>query len=408
MRILILVGAAVLLASCGNDLVEANKVDANKPVTETPVAAKTANSVTFSAELQASSGVAVTTVSEKTLPELVHATARLTADENHTWRVGAVAEGRIEHVQANPGDVVKKGQLLAQMHSHDIHESRALYKRAKADLARAEGTAKYQEGVRDRAKRLLDLRAGSVAQLEQAETAFKNSQTDVRNAGFEVDRTEAHLTEVLGIPAEETDIPRGPDGADNDFIPVKAPADGVVLARNVTLGTVVTPSNDLFVLTDLSTLWAIAEVNEEFLGTLRIGMPVNVSVQAYPGQPFQGRISKVGEELDPNTRTIKVRIDLSNPKGRLKPEMYADAEIQVGRGGPALTLPSEAVQDLRGESVVFVRVAADRFEVRPVRTGKTMNGAIEITAGLRTGDEVVTHSAFILKSEFLKASMSGE
>jgi cobalt-zinc-cadmium efflux system membrane fusion protein len=404
MKVLILAGAALVLASCGNDPVEAIQPAA----AEAPVAAKAANSVVFSADLQARSGVSVITVSEQALPEVVHATAHLTADENHTWRVGAVAEGRIERVQANPGDVVKKGQLLAQMHSHDIHESRALYKRAKADLARAEGTAKYQEGVRDRAKRLLDLRAGSIAQLEQAETALTNAQTDVRNAGYEVDRTQAHLTEVLGIPADESEIPRGPDGDDNDYIPVKAPADGVVLSRNVTLGTVVTPSNDLFVLTDLSTLWAIAEVSEEFLGKLRIGMPVNVSVQAYPGQPFQGRISKVGEALDPSTRTIQVRIDLSNPKGRLKPEMYADAEIQVGRGAAALTLPSEAVQDLRGEAVVFVRVAADRFEVRPVRPGKTVNGAVEITAGLRAGDEVVARSAFILKSEFLKASMSGE
>ncbi len=403
MKVWILAGAALLLASCGGDPVETAK-----PAAEVPVAVKAANSVTFSQELQAGSGVAVTVVSEQALPEVVRATARLTNDENHTWRVGAVAEGRIERVQANPGDVVKKGQLLAQMHSHDIHESRALYKRAKADLARAEGTLKYQEGVRDRAKRLLDLRAGSVAQLEQAETTFKSAQTDVRNAGFEVARTEAHLTEVLGIPAEETDIPRGPDGDDNDYIPVRAPADGVVLSRNVTLGTVVTPSNDLFVLSDLSTVWAIAEVNEEYLGKLRVGMLVNVFVQAYPEQPFQGRVAKLGEVLDPSTRTIKVRIDLPNPKGRLKPEMYADAEIQVGRGGPAFTLPSEAVQDLRGESVVFVRVAGDRFEVRPVRTGKTVNGALEILAGLRAGDQVVTRSAFILKSEFLKASLSGE
>ncbi len=364
--------------------------------------------MTLSEELQKSSGVAVTTLSEQAVPEVIRATARLTADENHTWRVGAVAEGRIERVQANPGDLVQKGQLLAQMHSHDIHESRALYKRAQADLARAIGTEKYQAGVRDRAQRLLDLRAGSVAQLEQAETVLKNAQTDVHNAEIEVDRTRSHLTEVLGIPAEESEVPQGAVGDDNDLIPVKAPADAVVLTRNVTQGTVVNPASDLFVLTDLSTVWAIAEVNEEYLGKLRIGMPVTIFVQAYPEQPFQGRISKVGEELDPSTRTIKVRIDLPNPKGRLKPEMYADAEIQIGRGGPALTLPSEAVQDLRGESVVFIRATGDRFEVRPVSIGRTLNGSVEIAAGLRAGDQVVTRSAFILKSEFLKASLAGE
>jgi cobalt-zinc-cadmium efflux system membrane fusion protein len=268
--------------------------------------------------------------------------------------------------------------------------------------------AEYQTGVRDRAKRLLDLRAGSVAQLEQAETALRNSQTEVHNAEIEVERTRAHLTEVLGIPAEESEVPRGPDGDDNDLIPIKAPADAVVLARNVTLGTVVNPANDLFVLADLSTLWAIAEVNEEFLGKLRTGMPVQIFVQAYPNQAFPGRIGKLGEALDPGTRTIKVRIDLPNPQGRLKPEMYADAEIQVGRGGSALMLPTEAIQDLRGQSVVFVQVAPDRFEVRPVRTGRAVDQSLEILSGLQVGDQVAVRSAFILKSEFLKESLSGE
>lgn len=404
MKPLFVVCLALLVAACSSE----PPAEAVAPPSATPAVAttKATKSVTFSAEAQASSGLAVLTLSSQAMPEVVHATARLTNDENHTWRVGAVAEGRIERVQANPGDVVEKGQMLAQMHSHDIHESRALYKRAKADLARSEGAEKYQEGVRDRAKRLLDLRAGSVAQLEQTETTLKNAQTDVHNAEIEVERTRAHLTEVLGIPVEESEVPAGPNGDDNDLIPVRAPAAAVVLARNVTQGTVVNPSSDLFVLTDLSTLWAIAEVNEEFLGKLRIGMPVSIFVQAYPGQSFQGRIAKLGEVLDAGTRTIKVRIDLPNPKGRLKPEMYADAEIQIGRGGSALMLPSESVQDLRGDSVVFVRVAPDRFEMRPVKTGKTVDQSVEILSGLQAGDEVVVKSAFLLKSEFLKESLS--
>lgn len=404
MKCLMVVCLAVIFGGCSSE----PPAEAVASPSATPAPSKAVNSVTFSAEAQASSGLAVITLTSQAMPEVVRATARLSNDENHTWRVGAVAEGRIERVQANPGDVVEKGQLLAQMHSHDIHESRALYKRAKADLARAEGVEKYQAGVRDRAKRLLDLRAGSQAQLEQTETTLENAQTDVHNAEIEVERTRAHLTEVLGIPAEESEVPAGANGDDNDLIPIKAPQAAVVLTRSVTQGTVVTPSNDLFVLTDLSTLWAIAEVNEEYLGKLRIGMPVSIFVQAYPNQAFQGRIAKLGEVLDAGTRTIKVRIDLPNPKGRLKPEMYADAEIQVGRGGSSLMLPAEAVQDLRGDSVVFVRVAPDRFEVRPVRTGRVVDQSVEILSGLEVGDDVVVKAAFILKSEFLKESLAGE
>jgi cobalt-zinc-cadmium efflux system membrane fusion protein len=294
------------------------------------------------------------------------------------------------------------------MHSHDIHESRAAYKKAKADYARMQGVEEYRLKLKDRAKRLLDLRAGSVAQYEQAETEWNNSQTDTRNAETEIEKTKTHLEEVLGIPAEESDIPKDPNGEDNDLIPIRAPSAGTVLTRSITPGTVVTPSTDLFTISDLSSLWAMAEVNEEYLGKLRIGMPVRVYVQAYPNQAFNGRIGKLGELLDPGTRTIKVRIELQNMQGKLKPEMYADAEIELGRGGTALMLPAEAVQDLRGEPVVFVKLSDDKFEMRPVQVGRTIGTDVEVLSGLKAGDQVVTQSAFILKSEFMKASLSEE
>ena len=395
-----LLGAAlVALAGCGPDPMDMG-------VAAPPVQARPADSVTISPAAQADSGITTVEVTPQAIPEVIRTTARLTNDENHTWRVGAVAEGRMVRVQANPGDVVEKDQILAQMHSHDIHESRALYKKAQADLARVEGIAEYQMRLRDRAQRLLNLKAGSVAQLEQAETEYRNAQTDVHNAEIELERTKTHLVEVLGIPAEESDVPQSTDGEDNDLIPVRAPAAGVVLQRNVTPGTVVNPANDLFLVSDLSMLWAIAEVNEEHLAKLHVGMPVRIFVQAYPDRPFMGRIGKLGELLDPATRTIPVRIDLPNAKGLLKPEMYADAEIELGRSDPALVVPAEAVQDVRGEPVVFVQTAPDRFEPRPVRTGKTWDQSYEILSGLEPGDKVVVEAAFVLKSEFLKASLS--
>ncbi|MEO8099456.1 MAG: efflux RND transporter periplasmic adaptor subunit [Acidobacteriota bacterium] len=400
----VLLAAAILCCGCGT----VPTPQAASLESAPPAATPKSGFVTLSPKAQKTSGLATTIVSLQNTTEVARATARLTNDDNHTWRVGAVAEGRITRVQVNPGDVVVKDQLLAQMHSHDIHESRALYKRAQADLARAKGVVDYRTGLRDRAKRLLDLRAGSVAQLEQTETELKNAQTDVHNYEIEVERTETHLTEVLGIPADETKISQSPDGEDNDLIPIRAPAAGVVMARNVTPGTVVTLSSDLFLISDLSTLWAIAEVNEEHLHSLRAGMAVRVFVQAYPGRLFTGRIGKVGDMLDPATRTVRVRIDLANPRGLLKPEMYADVEIEIGGGGAAIKVPAEAVQDVRGDSVIFARVAPDRFEVRSVSVGRSLDGSVEIVSGLHPGDEVVSRSAFILKSEFLKASLSGE
>jgi cobalt-zinc-cadmium efflux system membrane fusion protein len=361
--------------------------------------------------VQKSSGIAVEPAESRSLPEIVRATARLSNDENQTWRVGAITDGRIVKVLANPGDVVQAGAVLARMHSHDIHESRAAYQKSQMELARAQIEEAYALRARDRAKRLYDLKAGSIEQWEHSETELKNAQTAVSNARVEVDRTRNHLTEFLGISADTPPHP-GPqphDEADEaEFIPVLSPAAGTVLSRGITPGTVVTPANDLFIVSNLSSLWAIAEVNEEHLPKLRTGMPARIYVQAYGREAFPGRIGKLGETFDPTTRTVKVRIDVPNPRGRLKPEMYASAEIEIGGANAAVFVPQAATQEVRGETVVFVRTAPNRFDVRPVELGRSLDGSFEVVRGLRAGEPVATRGAFVLKSEFLKAALAGE
>jgi membrane fusion protein, heavy metal efflux system len=388
---------------CGNKdtpVVEAQAPAAGSPQKETAA-------VVMDAAVQKSAGIAVQEASVRSLPQIVRATARLGNDENQTWRVGAITEGRIVRVLANVGDKVARGAVLARMHSHDIHDSRASFRKSEMELARARSEAGFAMRARDRAKRLYELKAGSLEQWERGETELKNAQTMVSSAEVEVERNRHHLTEFLGIPAEAA--PEGPEGADSDLIPVTAPAAGIVLSRGVTPGTVVTPANDLFVISDLSSLWAIAEVNEEYLARLRPGMTAKVYVQSYPNESFVGRIGKLGEAFDPATRTVKVRIELPNRGGRLKPEMYATAEIEMGGSEPALFVPQSAAQELRGETVVFVQTAADRFEVRPVELGRTLDAAfVEVRRGLKAGERIATGGVFILKSEFLKAALAGE
>jgi cobalt-zinc-cadmium efflux system membrane fusion protein len=398
---------SVLLAGCGGKQEQAAAPQA-AAVTPQKVGG---NTVTLNADAQRSAGVAVQQVETRSLPEVVRANARLTNDENRTWRVGAITDGRVVRVFANPGDMVQPGQVLARIHSHDIHESRAEYQKAVAELNRANADLALATRTRDRARRLLDLKAGSVAELERAETEFKNAQSKVATAQAEVDRTRGHLTEFLGIPADPPDHPGAlpHDKADEaEFIPVVAPAGGVVLSRGVTPGTVVTPANDMFVLSDLSTLWAIAEVNEEYLARLRPGMAASIYVQAYGREPFAGRIGKLGESLDPQTRMVRVRIDVPNRGGRLKPEMYSSAEIELGGSTPSLFVTEESTQEVRGQTVVFVRTGAGRFEVRPVQVGRLVNGTFEIVRGLKAGEQVASRGTFILKSEFLKASLAEE
>lgn len=358
---------------------------------------------------QREGGITVAAVEIRTLPETLQAAGRMTVNENRTWRVGAITEGRIIRVFANAGDTVKEGQILARMHSHDIHESRAEHRKAVAEVARLKNLESYALRVRDRAKRLFELKAASVEQVEHAETELRNTQTLRANAEVELERTRKHLTEFLEIPIEEPkEHYSGMQERDDDLIPIKAPAGGTLLTRNVTPGTVVVSSGDLFVVSDLTALWMIALVNEEHLPALRTGMPVRVHVQAYGMQAFPGRIGKLGEELDPTTRTVRVRVDVPNPRGLLRPEMYATAEIELGSSKPGLYVPQEAIQEVNGQSAIFVRMAPNRFEARPVRAGTPVQNSIEIVSGLKPGEQVAIAGSYVLKSQLMKASLAGE
>jgi cobalt-zinc-cadmium efflux system membrane fusion protein len=373
------------------------------PAADKKASAKPADSVTLDEAGQRGAGIRVEPAVERAMPEVVRANARITNNEELTWRVGAITDGRVVSVLAAPGDAVQEGKPLARLHSHDIHDSRAQFRNSQSEFQRAKSAVGYAVKARDRARRLLELKAASQEQVEHAENELRNAEAVQSTAENEVARHRAHLEEFLGVLAED-------DGHsdEHDLIPVRAPASGTVLIRNVTQGSVVTPANDLFVISNLESLWAIAEVNEEHLGKLRPGMAVRISVQAWDKQPFSGRIAKLGESLDPQTRTVKVRVAVPNKAGRLKPEMYATAEIDVGASRKAIFIAAEATQEVRGQTVVFVRTTETRFEARPVETGRAIDGSLEIVRGLRPNEMVAVRGAFVLKSEYLKASLADE
>ncbi len=366
------------------------------------------NEVRLDAAAQREAGIETGVVERQALPEVLLAPGRVTLNENQSWRVGAVTDGRVVRVLVNAGDHVKRGQVLARMHSHDIHESRALYRKATAELSRLKSAEAYAVRQRDRAKRLFEIKAGSLEQAEHAETALRNLQTEISNAQIEVERSRTHLVEFLGIPADEAEHLDGQHEEDDDLIPIKSPADGVLLERKVTAGTVTQPGADAFVVTDLSVLWLMAAVPEDHLKDVRPGMPVRVTVQAYPKRGFLGRVTRIGEQLDETTRTVKVRVDLPNAAGLLKPEMYATAELSLGATHPALFVKEAAIQEVKGQNVVFVRKAADLFEARAVDLGRPLDGAREVLSGLRAGERVATRGSFILKSQLMKSSMAEE
>jgi cobalt-zinc-cadmium efflux system membrane fusion protein len=305
----------------------------------------------------------------------------------------------------NLGDYVHKGQILARYHADEVRDSRAQYRSTLAELDRAKAAAAQAARNRARAQRLLELKAGSAQQVEMAQQDVVTAQAAVKKAEIEVDRGRDLLEDDLRVPA---DPPANRTDETEDEVPILAPADGYILERNVTPGKTVELSAVTFVIGDLSRIWMLASVRQEDLGKLREGQSALVSLLGQDDVRIPGKITNLGQEFDPNTRVMQVRIELANAKGRLRPEMLANADIPIGGGKPVLRVPSDAVQQVNGQDVVFVRTAPDRFGVRPVRVGETADGKTPVFEGIKAGDEVAVRGSFILKSQLLKATLESE
>lgn len=399
-RLLCLVAAAAAFLSCSrraDDPAPLHTAEREAPIAPAPAGLR------LDASSQRELGIQLASATTTAHAEAVASTGFLTVNEDAAWVVGSVTTGKIAQVLVRVGDSVRQGQVLAKMHSHEVHDSRAGFRQAKAELERRGVLAAQALRQRDRTRRLFALKAASREQMEAAETEYRSAQIAVENAETEVEKERVHLAEFLDVPVEG---PRtGGDDHQDDFVPVKAPASGVLMERLATPGTVVTQGDHVFTIADLSTLWMLASVNEADLSSLRIGQPVLITVKAYPEETFTGRIIKLGEKLDSTTRTLQVRVLVPNPRGRLKPEMFASAEIAGNRTRATLHVPDAAVQELNGRSVVFVRTDDDRFETREVLIAGGSGGRQEIAAGLQPGEEVVVKGGFVLKSELLKGSM---
>ncbi len=405
MRIFWIIAAAAALCSCGskNASVSASSVLPENQNSQASEGNKRESGTIVLDPIEQQKGhIIVEPVRAKDVPVALTVPGRLTFSEDRTWRVGAIATGRIEDLTVALGDSVRADQLLGHIHSHEVHETRAGYEQAMVELDRARSTEAYAKQRRDRVQRLFDLRAGSLQDLETAQVELQNAEAAIAKAQSELEKERAHLAIfriLLDPPAAAS------RNEEEDDIPIFAPAAGLVVERKATVGSVVNIGEELFAISDTSTLWMIGAASETDLAELHPGQPVRLQVRAYPGREFTARVLKLGEELDPTTRTLQIRIAVANPQGLLKPEMYATANVQQMGRSSALYLPDEAVQDIDGVPVVFVRRSPSSFEARTIKTGQHVEGETEILEGLHPGEDVVVMGSFLLKSQMLKSAI---
>jgi cobalt-zinc-cadmium efflux system membrane fusion protein len=354
---------------------------------------------------QATAKIQTDSVALTEAPDVLRLTGRITLADDRNWHVGVRTEGSVAEVYAGIGDHVKKSQVLARYHADQVHELRAQYQSATANLNRAQAGATLAQRNYERMQNLLSLKAASVQQVEQAKQDVVIAQSEVQSAQGQVDRARNLLEHDLHVVAD----PLRGAGELADEVPILAPATGYVLEKNVTPGKSVSPSTgDAFVIGDLAQVWMLVSVRPEHLSELRVGQSATVTLPGMAAQRFTGKIANLGQEFDPTTRATQARIVLDNRGNLLRPEMLANAEIATGSRKPTILVVSDAVQQINGQDAVFVRTGTDRFAVRAVRIGETVNGKTPVFEGLKAGEQIVIRGSFILKSQLLRASMEGE
>lgn len=188
----------------------------------------------------------------------------------------------------------------------------------------------------------------------------------------------------------------------------EAPRDGVVLERNVSEGMRVMPGDVVFRIADHSSVWAIVDVPERDLAAVAPRQPATIRVRSFPGRTFEGKVALVYPQLNPATRSARVRIELPNKEFILRPDMYAEAEINIGSDEPVLAVPESAVLDSGSQQTVIVDRGAGKFEPKQVKLGRRGDGYVEVREGIEDGDLVVTSANFLIDAESnLKAALKG-
>jgi cobalt-zinc-cadmium efflux system membrane fusion protein len=294
---------------------------------------------------------------------------------------------RIAEIHAREGEWVGPGDSLVVLQSEEVGEATAAFYTARADYELAQVDFEREN----------QLFESGVAARKNLTTA----ETNLRVAEATLNAAEKKL-HVMGFSEEQIQTLQESHQV-NPIITLFAPISGKITENTMVLGGMVEEATEIMTIMDPSRHWVEADIYEGDVARVSTGQHVVVSVPALGGEEFRGQITYVGDILDPDTRTITVRTEVNNPEEKLKPGMFADLAIQLSLNGEALSVPSAAVLDDEGSSLVFVRIEQDVFEPRHVTLGVRENGWVEVTSGLEAGEEVVVNGNFQLKSKLYEA-----
>ncbi len=380
--------AALSVALVGCDRRSQNSTRPETPAAVAPAAPTPAphdaGTVTMDEGMLRDLRVTTAAAEQRSGDEMLTLIGELEVDQRRYAEVGAPVPARVTRLAAQLGDRVTAGQTLAELSSHDLGRVRADYLSARARLTLAEAALERKRGLA--AEKIVPLR-----EVQEAEAAVAALRAGLRSAGAEIS--------AFGVeaPAEAAD---SDNGAASSSFALRSPIAGVVIERAAVLGQMLDPATAAFRIGDLSTLWLTVHAFERDAVRIQDGVRARLVFPALPGQDFEGGVTLVGRQVDPESRTIPVRIDVRNAGGALRPGMSASAVLPVGgaSGRTVVSVPVAAVQRVRNEWCVFLPQDPRTFEIRRIGRGRDLGGEIEVLSGLKAGETVVVDGAFLLKA----------
>ena len=369
--------------------------DNDKPSSQEQSASK-ANMVDMTISAQQHVGLVVSPAEVKQLNQYLNVIGTVQPIDSRVAQISPLAQGRILEVHAKVGDRVEAGQTLATFDNIEAGELVAQELSARADLARMNAELIPATRQAGRSRRLADIGAGSEKDYESSKAEEDGIEADIRSQQALIEGIQQRLRR-FGVPDNGI---RGTLATT-----LKAPFTGVVIKAQASPGDVVDAGRAVFTVANLSHVWVQAEVYEKDLARVRIGQSAFITVDTYPNHSFEGRVAYISDVIDPQTRTARVRCDVANPDLLLKTDMFANIELPTKFSKRAIAVPSSALQEVDGKTVIFIRRGPTQFEKREVEKGTTVGDLTEIVSGLSVGEPVVTQGAFHLKSILATGSM---
>lgn len=327
--------------------------------------------VKLDAKARQLAGVQTATVAQRQLTKDIKTTGKITLNENSRSFITSRVEGRIDELYITAeGQYIASGQPIAAVYSPTYIAAQEEY------LLALDSVQKLRSASRE------------VVQLN--------------NRLLEAAKRKLIL---LGIPEgdiEHLSHTRQP----NNLMTVRAQFGGTVMEKTVLPGAYIMPGEKLYTLSDLASVWLYADVYEKDIAAVQVGQPVQVSTNAYPGEKFSGVVTFINPVLDDATRAVKVRIEMANEGGKLKPNMFVNAALGVPLG-ESLVIPASSLLDTGTRKVVYVAQAEDTFAKRDITTGQEADGYVQVLSGLQPGEVVVTSATFLIDSQTQLGSFGG-